>query len=401
MPQEQTPVKLTFNIDEGPKVKVGKILITGNTAFSSRKIIRTMKNTRPIAIPLGPLGYIDIWSKTFDRPKLDEDMEIGIRGLYQDNGYFKVLVKDPIVQSVTVKGGLLPGNVPLVGAKEGKATNVTIPIEEGERYHMGTLHVRNANPDEGLFFKTDYLESIFPMKKGDIFSVAKVRKAIQDYTKLYGNYGFIDFTAAPETNVNDDKSIDLIVFAFDPKQKQFFVRRIEFSGNTGTRDKVIRRELMLSEGDMFRNNLWELSLLRLNQLNYFEAVKPENAEIKRNVKQGTVDILLKLKEKGKQSISLTGGVSGFAGTYIGLTYQTNNFLGLGETLTLSANVGTVQRNISFGFTEPYLFDRPISTGFTIFTSRYNFDQAQQYSVLAVGTSGATRTPTRCKTIFRT
>ena len=328
-------VKLTFNIDEGPKVKVGKILITGNTAFSARKIIRTMRNSRPIAIPLGPVPpyFIPVMSKTFDRPKLDEDMEIGIRGIYQDNGYFKVLVKDPIIQNVTVKEGYLPKGVPLVGVHQGRATNITIPIEEGERYRMGTLHVRNANPDEGLFFKTAYLESVFPIKKGDIFSVAKVRKAIEDYTKLYGNFGFIDFTAVPDTEVDDDtKTIDL-TFAFD-QQKQFFVRRIDFTGNTGTRDKVIRRELLLNEGDMFRNNLWELSLLRLNQLDYFEAVKPENAEIKRNVKQGTVDILLKLKEKGKQSISLTGGVSGFAGTYIGLTYQTNNFLGLGETLTL-------------------------------------------------------------------
>ena len=377
-------VKLTFNIDEGPKVKVGKILITGNTAFSSRKIIRTMRNSRPTAIPLGPVPpyYISVLSKTFDRPKLDEDMEIGIRGLYQDNGYFKVLVKDPIIQNATVKEGVLPKAVPFVGVHEGRETNITIPIEEGERYHMGTLHVRNANPDEGLFFKTAYLEGAFPMKKGDIFSVAKVRKAIEDYTKLYGNFGFIDFTAVPDTEVHDDtKTVDL-TFSFD-QQKQFFVRRIDFSGNTGTRDKVIRRELLLNEGDMFRNNLWELSLLRLNQLDYFEAVKPENAEIKRNVKQGTVDILLKLKEKGKQSISLTGGVSGFAGTYIGLTYQTNNFLGLGETLTLGANIGTLQRNINFGFTEPYLFDRPISTGFTVFVSRYNFNQAQQTS-LALG-----------------
>jgi outer membrane protein insertion porin family len=375
-------VKLTFNIDEGPKVKVGKILITGNTAFSARKIIRTMRNSRPTAVPLGPFGYFPVMSKTFDRPKLDEDMEIGIRGIYQDNGYFKVLVKDPIIQNVTLNQGVLPKGVPLIGVHQGRATNITIPIEEGERYHMGTLHVRNANPDEGLFFKIPYLESVFPIKKGEIFSVAKVRKAIEDYTKLYGNFGFIDFTAVPDTEVHDDtKTIDL-TFAFD-QQKQFFVRRIDFTGNTGTRDKVIRRELLLNEGDMFRNNLWELSLLRLNQLDYFEAVKPENAVIKRNVKQGTVDILLKLKEKGKQSISLTGGVSGFAGTYIGLTYQTNNFLGLGETLTLGVNVGTLQRNISFGFTEPYLFDRPISTGFTIFASRYNFNQAQQTS-LALG-----------------
>jgi outer membrane protein insertion porin family len=377
-------VKLTFNIDEGPKVKVGKIIITGNTAFSGRRIVRTMRNSRPTAIPLGPVPpyYIPILSKTFDRPKLDEDMEIGIRGLYQDNGYFKVLVKDPIIQNVTQNQGVLPKGVPLVGVHQGRSVNITIPIEEGERYHMGTLHVRNANPDEGLFFKTAYLESVFPIKKGEIFSVTKVRKAIEDYTKLYGNFGFIDFTAVPDTQVNEaTKTIDL-TFAFD-QQKQFFVRRIDFTGNTGTRDKVIRRELLLNEGDMFRNNLWELSLLRLNQLDYFEPVKPENAEIKRNVKQGTVDILLKLKEKGKQSISLTGGISGFAGSYIGLTYQTNNFLGLGETLTLGANLGTLQRNVSFGFTEPYLFDRPISTGFTIFASRYNFDQARQYS-LAVG-----------------
>ena len=375
-------VKLTLNINEGPKVKVGKIIITGNTAFSRGKIIRSMHNSRPIAIPLSFLGSIPVMAKTFDRPKLDEDLEIGIRGLYQDNGYFKVLVKDPIIENVTVTNNILDRSVPFVGSKTSKVTNITIPIEEGARYHMGTIHVRNANPDEGLFFKQDFLEGLFPLKKGEIFSVAKVRKAIQDYTKLYGNYGFIDFTAVPDTDVHDDtKTVDL-TFAFD-QQKQFFVRRIEFSGNTGTRDKVIRRELLLSEGDMFRNNLWELSLLRLNQLDYFEAVKPENAEIKRNVKQGTVDILLKLKEKGKQSISLTGGVSGFAGSYIGLTYQTNNFLGLGETLTLSANVGTLQRNISFGFTEPYLFDRPISTGFTVFYSRYNFDQAQQTS-LALG-----------------
>jgi outer membrane protein insertion porin family len=377
-------VKLTFNIDEGPKVKVGKILFTGNTAFSRRQLIRTMRNSKPYMIPLGPVPpyYIAVLSKTFDRPKLDEDMEIGVRGLYQDNGYFKVVVKDPIIENATVREGYLPKGVPWIGEHQGRATNITIPIEEGEKYHMGTLHVRNANPDEGLFFKTPYLEQIFPLKKGDIFSVAKVRKAIEDYTKLYGNFGFIDFTAVPDTQVNDDtKTVDL-TFSFD-QQKQFFVRRIEFSGNTGTRDKVIRRELLLNEGDMFRNNLWELSLLRLNQLDYFEAVKPENAEIKRNVKQGTVDILLKLKEKGKQSISLTGGVSGFAGTYIGLTYQTNNFLGLGETLTIGANVGTIQRTINFGFTEPYLFDRPISTGFTVFGSRYNFNQAQQYS-LALG-----------------
>ena len=115
--------------------------------------------------------------------------------------------------------------------------------------------------------------------------------------------------------------------------KQFFVRRIEFQGNTTTRDKVIRRELALEEGQVYNGNLWELSLLRLNQLQYFEALKPEqDSEIKQNTQDATVDILLKVKEKGKNSIGLTGGVSGLSGGFIGVNYTTNNLFGKGESL---------------------------------------------------------------------
>ena len=346
-----------------------------------------------------PPYFISVLSKTFDRPKLDEDMEIGIRGLYQDNGYFKVLVKDPIIQNVTLKQGVLPKGVPLVGVHQGRATNITIPIEEGERYRMGTLHVRNANPDEGLFFKTAYLESVFPIKKGEIFSVAKVRKAIEDYTKLYGNFGFIDFTAVPDTEVHDDtKTIDL-TFAFD-QQKQFFVRRIDFSGNTGTRDKVIRRELLLNEGDMFRNNLWELSLLRLNQLDYFEAVKPENAEIKRNVKQGTVDILLKLKEKGKQSISLTGGVSGFAGSLHRLDLSDQQFPGARRNAHPSAAT-SAPCSATFPSASP---SRICSTGRSAPaspSSRAATTSIRRGNIRWRWAIRCSSTPTRCRTTFRT
>ena len=139
--------------------------------------------------------------------------------------------------------------------------------------------------------------------------------------------------------------------------------------------------MLLDEGNLFNNRLWEVSLLRLNQLDYFEVLKPENAEIKRNQKAGTVDINLKVNEKGKQSISLSGGVSGLAGSFIGLSYQTNNFLGLGETLTFSAQIGDRQRNLVFGFTEPYLFDRPISTGFTVFDQKFDYNQQRETSIL--------------------
>src|SRR5881398_3335283 len=135
---------------------------------------------------------------------------------------------------------------------------------------------------------------------------------------------------------------------------------------------------MIDEGQLFNKRLWEMSILRLNQLDYFDKIEADKAaEIKRNNKAGTVDITLKLKEKGKQSIGLNGGVSGLAGGFIGLTYQTNNFLGLGETLTFSAQTGSRQTNFMFGFTEPYIFDRPISTGFTVFDSVYRYNQQQE------------------------
>ena len=151
--------------------------------------------------------------------------------------------------------------------------------------------------------------------------------------------------------------IDLTLTA--DEGKQFFVRRIDFSGNTTTRDKVIRREILLDEGDMFNTQLWDLSILRLNQLGYFEVLKKdEAADIKRNTRTNTVDITLKVKERGKNSIGLNGGVSGIAGSFMGFNYSTNNFLGLGETLSLDSQLGTRMRDVSFGFTEPYFLDRP-------------------------------------------
>jgi outer membrane protein insertion porin family len=372
-------VILVFKIEEGPKVKVGQIQFTGNHAFSRRKLVRAMRNDRPYSIPL-KITEINVMSKTYDHDKLIEDIEVGIRGIYQDNGYFKVLVKDPILENIDTNNWRL--GVPVVmGRSSGKAVNITIPIEEGNKYTMGTLRIASSDPDKALSLKVEALKGAFPLKQGDVFSTAKIRKALEDYTKIYGQYGFIDFVPTPETDIDEAaRKID-VTMKFD-EGKQYYVRRIDFSGNTTTRDKVIRRQLLIDEGQLFNKRAWELSVLRINQLDYFDKLDPDKAvEIKRNQKQGTVDLLLKLREKGKQSIGLQGGVSGLAGGFIGLTYQTNNFLGLGETLTLSAQIGQYQRNLMFGFTEPYLFDRPISSGFTVFSTLYKFNQAQQAAQL--------------------
>ncbi|MGB9443444.1 MAG: outer membrane protein assembly factor BamA, partial [Candidatus Acidiferrum sp.] len=294
-------VILVFKINEGPKVKVGKIKFTGNHAFSDRKLIRAMHNDRPYAIPLY-FTNINVMSKTYDHDKLIEDQEVGIRGIYQDNGYMKVSLPDPIVENVDTEG--YKYGVPFMGKTAGKAVNITIPIEEGEKYTMGTIKIVSSDPDKALSLKVDALKNVFPLKPGDVFSAAKVRKAMETYTNIYGQYGFIDFVPQPQMDFDEKaKRID-VTMQFD-EGKQYYVRRIEFSGNTTTRDKVIRRELLIDEGQLFNKRLWEVSILRLNQLNYFDKIEADkSAEIKRDTKAGTVDILLKLKEKGKQSIGL-------------------------------------------------------------------------------------------------
>jgi outer membrane protein insertion porin family len=360
-------VAVLFNVVEGPKVKVGKIRFEGNKNIGSRTLRRAMVNLRPIGIPHS-IFLENLFSKTYDASKLTEDSE-RVRDAYQQKGYFKVLVNDPKTK-VRDTGGI---NFPFFWkSKKGKAMDITIPIEEGDRYHLGSITFKNNK----AITNTAALRSLFPMKDGDIFNIAHIRKGLENLRKAYGEFGYINFTAIPDTKIDDDKKIISLEIDLD-EGKQFYVRRIEFEGNTTTRDKVIRRELGVEEGGLYNSRIWDNSILRLNQLNYFEQLKSEqDTQIHRNENEGTVDLTLKLKEKGKNQIGLNGGVSGLSGSFIGLSYQTNNFLGLGETLTVQANVGSRERNLLFGFTEPYMFDRPLQTGFSIYHRSYDYNQAR-------------------------
>jgi len=369
-------LEVTFNVNEGPKVKVGKIDIQGNKHFSDKDVIRAMKNLHPIGVPHG-LFLENLFDKTYDSSKLEEDKE-RIRQFLQDKGYFTARVLD---HTVTLRDtGGTGMHIPLIKPnKPGKRADITIPIEEGQLMHLEKMSFVGVK----LFRTTDFLQkNVFQMNDGDVFSTAKLRKGIEQMKKLYGEFGYIDFVPEPSFDVipNSDK-IDLTLTA--DEGKQFFVRRIDFAGNTTTRDKVIRREILLDEGDIYNNRLWELSILRLNQLGYFEVLKAEEAAtIQRNTQNNTVDITLKVRERGKNSIGLNGGVSGIAGSFVGFNYATNNFLGLGETLSLDSQLGTRLRSVSLGFTEPYFLDKPLQLGFLVYLRRFDYNQAREASLLS-------------------
>jgi len=370
-------LEVTFKVTEGPKVKVGRIDIEGNTVFSDKVVRRAMKNLKAIGIPKSIVAE-ELFSKTFDSSKLEEDKD-RIRQFYQERGYFSARATESSFKiRDTVPGKIRPLIVWPKG-KPGKAADLSITVEEGRRYRLNKINFIGVK-----FFRTpeSLFRPVFGMGEGDVFSTQKLQKGLEQLRKLYGEFGFLDMVPEPgfEPQPNSDK-IDLSLSV--DEGKQFFVRRLDFAGNTTTRDKVIRREVLIDEGDLFNSRLWEISLLRLNQLGYFEVLKEqESATITRDTKNNTVDVTLKVKERGKNSVQLSGGVSGIAGSFVSFGYSTNNFLGLGETLSLDSQIGDRIRSVSFGFTEPYFLDKPIQVGFTVSTQRFNYNQGREVSLLS-------------------
>jgi len=369
-------VGITFVIKEGPKVKVGKIKFEGNKNVKTRVLRYSMKNLRPIGVPHS-IFLENIFARTYDATKLAEDTE-RVRNEYQNRGYFKANPGDPKTQIHDT--GHTGGHIPLLQSGPGKAVDITMSIEEGERYTLGGITFKNNKAVQNA----KALRAIFPIKDGDVFDKEKIGKGIEALRKAYGQLGYINFTSIPDTRFDDDKKQIFLDIDVD-EGKQFYVRRIEFQGNTTTRDKVIRREVALEEGNIYDSRLWELSLLRLNQLGYFDQLKPDDPNITIRTldeKNGLVDLTLKVHERGKNTIGLNGGVSGLEGAFVGINYSTNNFLGLGETLQVQASVGNLAKSIRFGFTQPYMFDRPMQFGFNVYYTKTTFDQARQLSIFS-------------------
>jgi len=359
-------VQVNFNIKEGPTVKVGEIKFTGNEHLSGLVLRRSMKNLKPIGIPYS-IFLENLFSQTFDATKLEEDSE-RVRFAYRDHGYHNAAIEEPKTQ-IRDQGGL---NWFTFRPNKGKRIDILMPIEEGARYRLGTITFTGNKAVSNV----KALRSTFAVKDGDWFNATLVGKGLENLKKAYGQMGYINFGALPTPTFDEQKKTVSYKVDID-EGKPFYVSRIEFSGNTITRDKVIRRELMLEEGNVYNSQLWEYSLLRLNQLEYFEPLKVEqDSEAHQDAEAGTVDLLLKVKEKGKNSIGLNGGMSGLSGAFLGVNYQTNNFLGLGETLSLQGNLGNVSRTFMFGFSQPYVRNRPLNVGFQVFNNKQDYNAAK-------------------------
>ena len=367
-------IKLTFKIEEGPAIKIQKIAIEGNNVFTTRQLksaMKLIKETGPITVFTSKDTYYDL--------KLADDMT-RIRIFYADHGYIRANILDPVVE---VKPTYISRTLPLIkppfpfgvplpfNKKKVNRYYITLKIEENDQYKIGEVKVTgNKELNEAI------IRLILGLVPGQVYNETALRKGFENLKKLYGSRGYVNFVATPLQDPDEEKKLVNLTINVD-EDRQFTVNRIAFSGNTTTRDKVIRREILVDEGQVFNSSFWDMSLLRLNQLGYFEEIKNEDAEVKPSTTDPTVDINLKVKEKSRNSIGFSGGVSGIGGSFMGLNYQTNNFLGLGETLGVVLQGGTRQSQYQLNFTEPYLADRPISFGFSVYKTSFRYDQARE------------------------
>lgn len=357
-------VRIRFVMDEGAKVRIGELKFTGNKVFSDRELRKAMKLTKE-------RGLMSIFKGTdkYHPGKLEADIEMNLKAFYKEHGYMQVQVGEPITRIFEGPRGVTP-----MFRKTKQQFFIELPIDAGDQYRVGELSLKDCG-----ILKCEALVKTFGLNKGDVVNFKKIKDTLDNLKKLYGNMGYINWSYIPEQSFDPKTKTMNLVFTLVPSN-QFTVHRIIFQGNTKTRDKIMRREFILEEGRTFSTYYLEMSVLRLNQLGFFDKIEEKDYEVKPNEKTGQVDVTVKVKEKSTQSIGLQGGVSGISGSFIGLNYTTNNFRGRGETLELSVTGGTRTTSFVVSFTEPYLLDTRWTMGLSVFNTRYRFDTYTTFGI---------------------
>jgi len=340
-----TSLAITFDVVEGDRVRVVEVQFEGNTVFSDGALRGAMKYVKEAGLITRFKG-----SDILNREKLDFDLH-QVDNYMRAHGYLQARHGEPRIEGVGPRRTGLPVlPLPFLSSVD-EGLRITVPIVEGKVYRLGEFKVTGNS----IFSEAQVL-AVIGLSKGDIANGEKVSKGLfENLKKYYGGQGFIEYTAEPVPTFKDNPTNPnegIVDFEVTIEEgKQFTLRRLEFIGNTFTRDNVMRREVLINEGDIYNDNYWEYSVVKLNQLGYFNPIdKDKDVDRRTNDEEATVDLNLKVSERGRQQISFNGGISGIGGSFFGLEYSTNNLLGRGEVLSFNMAAGNRQRSFQFSFT---------------------------------------------------
>lgn len=360
--QGKNEVDVLIRIDEGPKVRVGDVVFEGNTKLLPSALKWSMKDNRPHSLVNWVLGK-DVYKQN----KLTDDVGL-IKKKYQENGYMEAAVGQPRIEEIERR---------TVTFKKQKMMRLIIPITAGYLYRVGEIKVEG---NKAVNIK--YLRAMVKLQPAEVYSTKDREKSVDNISEVYRDGGFVYVQVIPVENLDPKRKIVNVTFNI-VEGEVAFLNRLDFRGNIYTKDKVIRREMIIREGDRFSLSMFKNSILRIKQLGLVDLEK--DPDIKPNPDDPTkMDVLVNVKELQRNNIQFTAGYSGYEGTFVAFSYSTVNFLGAGETLELTAQQGKLVKNYSFGFSEPYLFDKPITAGFNIYDRKTDYSSFGLYKQLTKG-----------------
>lgn len=350
---DQNRVDVVFEIDEGPETGVQSITFLGNQAFSDAAL-RDVMVTKQSA-------WWRLFTKNdnYDPGRLDYDRE-QLRKFYTNRGYYDFRIISAVAEL----------------APDDSAFAMTLTVDEGDRYNFGEINVVTENDR----LNPEFLKLLLPIRTGDLYESDKIESSVDALTFAAGSagYAFVDINPTYRPNTETD-TID-VTFNVSEGQR-VYVDRINIIGNTRTIDPVIRRELMLTEGDAFNRTLVERSRNNLRGLGFFKEVTIEEA---RGAAPDRSIVNVTVEEQPTGELSVGAGFSSVDAFVVNLGISERNFRGRGQNVVARVEWGSLRQQIDFRFTEPRFLGRDVGAGFDLFHSRYDFQDESSFDYRSTG-----------------
>ena len=353
--QPNNRVDLVFTIEEGGKTPVKSVEFVGNSAFSASRL-RDVIKTRESNL-LSFLGSNDIYDP--DRVEADRDL---IRRFYLKNGFADVQVVAALTEYDPDKKGFL----------------VTFKIEEGQQYRVGSVDFRSSIAN----FGADSLRSYSRVNVGSLYNVESIEKSTEEMQIEASRRGYAFAVVRPAGDRNFEARTVSVVFNVDEGPRTY-IERINFRGNTRTRDYVIRREFDISEGDAYNRALVDRAERRLKNLDYFKSVKIVTEP---GSSSDRVILIVDMEEKSTGDFSISGGYSTTDGALAEVSVSERNLLGRGLYGKVSVTYGQYSRGVSLSFVEPYLLDYRLALGIDTYWKEQRSNSYTSYNVTTLGFS---------------
>jgi outer membrane protein insertion porin family len=350
---EQNRVDVVFEINEGAETGVRAITFLGNTAFSDNDLREVMITKQ------SQWWRLFTTNDNYDPNRLDYDRE-QLRKFYTNRGYYDFRVLSAVSEL----------------APDDSSFGVTMTVDEGDRYNFGTVDIVTENDR----LNPDFLKLLLPIHEGDLYESDKIETAVDALTFAAGSAGYAFVEIEPEYRANPETNTVDVTFNIKEGQR-VYVDRINVIGNTRTLDNVIRREMMLSEGDAFNRTLLERSRNNLRALGFFKDVTVEEA---RGSAPDRSVVNVTVTEQPTGELSVGAGFSSVDSFVLNLGITERNFRGRGQNVVARLEWGSLRQQIDFRFTEPKFLGRDLRAGFDAFHSRYDLSEYSSYDYRSTG-----------------